>query len=191
MIDFINNLTLVYSNAQDCLETNNKDVFWVGEDNVTKKSFIVHHEPELEEKEVLLEINNPHTKDINLLCIDACIFSSSDSSRCDCALFDDDKFCYCELKYEVQNIGTASKNLQKARNLQLSNTISLFSSKIDFSLFSKIEAYVVLKKRLYPNRPARLSELKTAFWDKHKVEYFEDKEIVFDAPIKKSKAFIN
>lgn len=184
MIDFINNLALAYSNAHDCVESNNKNVFWISENTITNKSFIVEHVTKLEDRETMLNINNPHSKDINLLCVDACLFSSSDSKRCDCAVFDDDKFCYCELKLEVQNIGTASKNLQKAR-LQLSSTISSFESKIDFTQFSKLEAYVVLRRKFYPNRPARLSELKIAFWDKHKVEYFEEKEIAFDEPIKK------
>ncbi len=186
MTDFINNLISAYSNALNCLESNNKSVFWVSEDAGTRKSFIVHHTPELEDQEVMLKVDNLHSKEINLLCIDACIFSSADSSRCDCALFDDDKFCFCELKFEVKNLGTVSKNLQKARNTQLSNTILTFKSQIDFTQFSKIEAYVVLKKRLYPTKPARLSELKTAFWDKHNVEYFEEKEIVFDVPVKKN-----
>ena len=180
MTDFINKLTLAYPNTPACLETDNKSNFWVSEDTTTKKSFIVRSSPEIEEQKVMLKVNNPHTKDINLLCIDACIYSSADSSRCDCALFDDDKFCFCKLKFEVKNMGTASENLRKARNLQLSNTISSFKSKIDFTQFPKLEAYVVLRKRLYPKQPARLSSLKIEFWDKHQVEYFEEKEINFD-----------
>jgi hypothetical protein len=184
MTDFINALNLAYPNASNCLKTDSNSVFWIDEDDTTKISFIVNQSTELVDEEVMLRVNNQHSKAINILCIDGCIFSSADGSRCDCALFDDDKFCFCELKYDVKNTGTASKNLRKARNEQLSNTILSFKSKVDFALFTKLEAYVVLKKRLYPNRTARLSELKKEFWDKHKVEYFEEKDIIFDAPLK-------
>jgi hypothetical protein len=102
MTDFINKLTLAYPKAHDCLETDNKSDFWVSEDTTTKKSFIVRSSLEIEEQEVMLKVNNPHTKDINLLCIDACIYSSADISRCDCALFDDDKFCFVNLNLKLK-----------------------------------------------------------------------------------------
>ena len=185
MTDFITNLTLAFNNTANCIESNNKNVFWIDENPLTSKSFIVQHLVNNDEKDIMIRINNPLTKDINLLCIDACIFSSSDGSRCDCAIFDDNKFCFCELKFEVIKSDNATSNLKKARNKQLNSTITEFKSKVDFSRFSKLEAYVALKKYYYPKRPARLAGLKTDFWNQHQVEYFEEKEITFDVPEKK------
>ena len=51
MTDFINKLTLVYPNAPDCLEIDNKSDFWVSEDTTTNKSFIVRSSLEIEEQE--------------------------------------------------------------------------------------------------------------------------------------------
>ena len=185
MTDFITYLTSAFQNTVNCIESDNKNVFWIDENRSTGKSFIAHNILSNDEEDVMIKVNNPLNKDINLLCIDACIFLSSDGSRCDCALFDDDKFCFCELKFEVIKSGNATTNLKKARNKQLNRTITEFRNKIDFSRFSKLEAYVGLKKNYYPKRPARLASLKTEFWNQHKVEYFEEKEITFDVPQKK------
>ena len=94
-------------------------------------------------------------------------------------MFDDEKFCFCELKFEVAKSNNAAPNLNKARNKQLSETIGIFKEKIDFSKFKTLEAYVGLKKEFYPRRPARLSDLKTEFWNKHHIEYFEQNDITF------------
>ena len=77
MTNFINNLASSYPNTPNCLASDKRGDFWISEDEKTKKSYIVPSIPEQEEQEAMLKINNPHTKDINLLCIDACLFSSA------------------------------------------------------------------------------------------------------------------
>lgn len=188
MIELINQIKAVYpsKDIDSCIERDTNEVFWIDEDDKIGKSFILRTLSNDEDEESVLKIINTYKKELNLLCIDACIFSSSDGSRCDCAVFDDTKFCFCELKFNVTKQKNATENLSSARNQQLDNTITILKSQLNFSLFQKLEAYVAMRKTLYPRTPARLLGIKTAFWDKHQVEYFEEKEIIFDTPLKKN-----
>ena len=71
------------------------------------------------EFEVINNTNNP----INFLQIDSCILNSSDDTRCDCAIYNDDTFCFIELKC------IKPKNFQKKRKQaeeQLKVTIENF-----------------------------------------------------------------
>ena len=109
---------------------------------IIKKSFeIFDHEED--KKCYILEENgqfkviNTNEKEIGFIAVDECLFNSSDGSRADCIIFDDEVFCFIELKHcKNKNI---PRNRQKAKK-QLITTIEFFKEKINIE--QKLEAYI-------------------------------------------------
>lgn len=94
-----------------------------------------------------LWVNNMSLKDIHFLAIDKCLFfdKDNDPSRCDCALFDENRICFVEIK--EASASNRSKRRAKAVE-QLANTINLFrelgveSEQFDALIcFSTFQAY--------------------------------------------------
>ncbi|MFT6743371.1 MAG: hypothetical protein ACJAVF_004896, partial [Paraglaciecola sp.] len=98
--------------------------------------------------------------------------------KCDFIVFNNDKFCFVELKTNAESEEGVSRNLKKARK-QLGAIINYFDdNNVDF-LDHEIEAYIVLKNRLYPNDNAGKKALRKSFFDKYKVDLFEENTTEF------------
>jgi predicted ATPase len=99
-------------------------------------------------------------------------------SKCDFIVLNNDKFCFVELKTNAESEEGVSRNLKKARK-QLGAIINYFDdNNVDF-LDHEIEAYIVLKNRLYPNDNAGKKALRKSFFDKYKVDLFEENTTEF------------
>lgn len=119
------------NNFDPCLESVNKSHFFIQDGDNQEPSFIVDKNGEFE---VINHTSNP----IGFLQIDSCISNSSDNTRCDCAIYNDDIFCFIELK--CMKPINFSKNRKKAEK-QLKATIINFRNE-DITKNKILEAYV-------------------------------------------------
>jgi hypothetical protein len=97
-----------------------------------------------------LWVSNPKMKQIHFLAIDKCMFFDvkDEPSRCDCALFDETRICFVEIK--DSNESNRRKRRKKAID-QLSKTINLFREKgIDFPQFDGLVCFSTSKS--FPKR---------------------------------------
>lgn len=128
----INSLKEVFPHLDEkkCLQIITKESFEIFDHEEDKKCYIV-------EENGQFKVNNLQQKEISFIAVDECLFTSSDGSRADCIIFDDEVFCFIELKHcKNKNI---SRNRQKAKH-QLMATIEFFKEKIDIE--QKLEAYI-------------------------------------------------
>lgn len=168
-----------------CLSTSVKHKeFLVADDEETSQSYIVPEENSSILEEECFKILNPQSKEIKVLSIDACFLIPEygyNEQKCDCAIFSNDKFCFVELKTNASSRKKITDNIKKAIK-QLGKTINYFDdNNIDFTEY-ELEAYVVLKPRLYRTSPAALTskqERRRRFFDEFEVDLFEDKETKF------------
>lgn len=169
------------SRVNNCLLSDTRIDFLITEDNVSKQSYIL---PNVEAKvdiDKCLKIKNPSSKEINQISVDGCFLTPQhdyDGEKCDLVVFDDAKFCFVELKSNAESPKQTSKNLRKARK-QLGATINYFDDNdLDFTTHN-LEAYIVLKNRLYPRDQASIKERRKKFFDEYEVDLFEKSEIEF------------
>ncbi len=117
--------------ANDCLSYTEADVVEIFEDEKEKRCYL--QKPSTEP--VHFTVFNPNEKPITFLAIDQCMLTDADVERCDCALFDEGKILFLELK-----TGGKRKNrkalVQKAKS-QLKTTIKHFSENIDLTKVEK------------------------------------------------------
>lgn len=88
-----------------------------------------------------LWVNNQSQKQIHFLAIDKCLFfdNNTDPTRCDCALFDENRICFIEIK--ESNKSNRRKRRGEAIE-QLSKTINFFKNKgIDFPQFDALVCF--------------------------------------------------
>jgi len=88
-----------------------------------------------------LWVINKHQKEVFFLAIDKCLFfdKADDPSRCDCALFDENRICFVEIKESNKSKRRDRRN--KAIE-QLAKTINLFKSLgIDFPQFDALVCF--------------------------------------------------
>ncbi|MFN3850976.1 MAG: hypothetical protein ACK4NY_16190 [Spirosomataceae bacterium] len=100
----------------------------------------------------ILKVNNPNKKNIHFLRIDHCFLGDGDGKKCDCAVFDDNTFCFVEMSIaRMKN----RKEKQKDAVQQLENTIKLFEEKNISYGNRKIDALICFNYRdTYPSSPA-------------------------------------
>ena len=124
-------------------------------------------------------VQNVLKKPIALLAIDGC-FMKGKSSRCDCAFFDEDCFCFAELKFD----STTKSELQIAENRtkavdQLRTTIQLFINALDNNFIGyRCEAYVCTPEH-YPNKGTALDAFILEFLEDYGVDLYEKNEKIF------------
>ncbi len=97
-----------------------------------------------------LWVNNLLKKQLYFLAIDKCLFfdKSGEPSRCDCALFDENRICFVEIK--ESNKSQRSKRREKAID-QLAKTINLFkNSGVEFPQFDALICFS--NYQAYPKR---------------------------------------
>jgi hypothetical protein len=128
----INSLNEVFPHLdeKECLQIITKEAFEIFDHVEDKKCYIL-------EKDGQFKVSNSNQKEIGFIAVDECLFDSSDATRADCIIFDDEVFCFIELKdCKNKNI---SRNRQKAKS-QLIATIEFFKEKINIE--QKLEAYI-------------------------------------------------
>jgi len=169
------------SRVNNCLSIDNRDKFLIAENDTTKQAYIVPNTETNIDVDNCLEINNPLSKEINHISIDGCFLSQQhdyDGEKCDLVVFDNSKFCFVELKTNAESSKLRYKNLKKARN-QLGATINYFDDNgLDFTTHN-LEAYIILKNKLYPTDKASIKERRKKFFDEYEVDLFERSEINF------------
>ena len=127
----INNLKEFFPHLEEkeCLVVKEDDFQFI-DDTEGQKAYIV-------ESNGQFKVINPNRKNICFLAVDDCLFDSSDGSRADCIIFDDEVLCFIELKdCKNKNI---PRNRQKAKQ-QLIAIIEFFQKKIKID--RKLEAYI-------------------------------------------------
>lgn len=105
------------NNFVSCLESRDEKHFFIQDGKTTKEpAYIVLEKGEFE------VINNTQ-EPIYFLPTDSCVYDSSDNTRCDCIVYNDDTMCFIELKcIKLKNL---TKNRKKAES-QLEETIKNF-----------------------------------------------------------------
>ena len=134
------------NNIDDCLEVELSEHFFIQDNDDKNPAFINYDFGQFE------VINKIH-KDIHFLKIDDCIYKSNDSSRCDCAVFDDKVFCFIELK--TCKIKSQKYNRVKA-DKQLKQTIMKFKNE-DIVNGKKLEAYACLTCKTIDEKLTRIT----------------------------------
>jgi len=130
----INSLKEVFPHLEDkeCLQYINKKSFEIFDHKVDKKCHIV-------ETNGQFRVLNSDEKEIGFLAVDECLFDSSDGSRSDCIIFDEDVLCFIELKHCKNKKQLITKHRRKSKN-QLITTIEYFQKNIKMN--RKLEAYI-------------------------------------------------
>jgi len=116
---------------QKCQEITTKQHFFIRDGEDQQAAYIDENFGEF-------EIINPKKNSLSFLKIDTCIFDSNDISRCDCAIYDENTFCFIELKcIKPKNFNKKRREAEK----QLETTIVQFQQE-DILQNKKKEAFV-------------------------------------------------
>ncbi len=81
-----------YLDEKECLQIIKKEAFEIFDHEEEKKCYIL-------EENGQFKVINSKRKEIGFIAVDECLFDSSDGSRSDCIIFDDEVFCFIELKH--------------------------------------------------------------------------------------------
>jgi hypothetical protein len=177
----LNNFGEERTNA--CLSLDNRLEFYIAENRVTAQSYIIPAFEEYIDVEKCLMVKNTRGENIFHISIDACFLTQQYGylgKKCDFIVFSNYKFCFVELKLNAQskNKKRVKENLREAR-IQLGATINYFDDAgVDFSGYN-LEAYIVMKNKLYPTDQASIKERRKKFFDEFEIDLFEKSEIEF------------
>ena len=130
----INSLKEVFPHLEEkeCLQFMTKESFEIFDHKEDKKCYII-------EENGQFKVINSQKKEIGFLALDECLFDSSDGSRADCMVFDDEVLCFIELKDCKNKKQTIRKGRRKAKK-QLVAVIEFFQENI--KLDRKLGAYI-------------------------------------------------
>ena len=164
--------------SKECLDSIRTISFVVYEDHNNRSRFYI---PDTNDDKIGFRIKNPKGKLIYLLAVDQCFFGDDEIKRCDCIIFDDQSFCFVELKLDAKR-RRATANVKEAR-VQLGETINFFKTALlpksnNFFGFT-LEAYVVMKTQIYPRHPAGLVQRRVKFLEDFGVRLFEENSRTF------------
>ena len=142
-----------------CLQEISEKSFFIIDDENQKPAKIVDSNGQF-------GVINNTINSLNFLQIDDCVYKSGDESRCDCAIFNSDTFCFIELKTCKKKNSKA--NRRKAEN-QLEETIIKFENHY-YLKGEKLEAYVCLTC----NRDDKLVHIPSTANQDKKLEFEEE-----------------
>ena len=130
----INSLKEVFPHLdeKECLQKIRKKAFEIFDHEEDKKCYII-------EENGQFKVLNANEKEIGFLAVDECLFDSSDGSRADCIVFDDEVLCFIELKHCKNKKQLITKHRRKSKK-QLIAVIEFFRENIDPN--RKLEAYI-------------------------------------------------
>ena len=122
-----------------------------------------------------LKISNPHKSDVCVVKTDKCLFTS-DISKCDCLLFNDNKFYLVEIK----SSGMGTRGAQRHRAVeQLGATINtLRAADININMFDAKAVICFKSLSAYPVRASLLSQ-RAVFQEEYSVSLEEGNAIEF------------
>ncbi len=131
-IKMINSLNKVFPHLEEkgCLQFIKKEAFEIFDHKEEKKCYII-------EENGQFKVFNSEKKEIGFLAVDECLFDSSEGSRADCMVFDEEVGCFIELK-DCKNKNIPA-NRRKAKK-QLIAVIEFFQENI--KLDRELEAYI-------------------------------------------------
>lgn len=122
---------------------------------------------------------NPHSKAINFLAIDNCIYFNCDGKKCDFALYDESVFCLVEIKSALGSASTRRVKRKEAIQQLRANIVS-FKGCLDFGGY-KVEACICVGYKVSsPRSKASNQSLAKDFIDNYDVELFEGNEMIFN-----------
>ena len=101
------------NNLTECLEEIHTSHFFIkdGDDGETAFIDVNHGEFEV--------INNSHNS-IHFLKTDSCVYNSNDGKRCDCIIYNENTFCFVELKcMKLKNFSKKRKEAEKQLELTI------------------------------------------------------------------------
>ena len=116
---------------EQCTKIINDKNFFIVDDKDKEPPYIVNENGEF-------EIVNNTKKELFFIAIDSCVYDSKDDTRCDCAIYDEDTFCFIELKRCKR---TAWKSHRETAENQLKNTIQTFTKYV-ITKNKKLEAFM-------------------------------------------------
>jgi hypothetical protein len=128
-----------------------------------------------------LQLENPTGKLIYLLKIDKAWFlDHQHSQRCDCVIFDDQTFCFVELKLQVSTWKRASERIKEAID-QIKNTLTFFRLHMLGCQLSRfqLEAYIVMQSHIYPRQPAGRTQRQVRFLEETGLKLYEHNHKTF------------
>jgi hypothetical protein len=160
-----------------CIDSDNRDEFIVCD---TSSGKAIIHRGTNTLCHPFLSISNKKNKEIRLLAIDACILFPKDGEKCDCAVFDDLKFCFVEIK-KNQGANPEYRRLNREKAIsQLLTTIEVFKQNIDFSTHITEAVLCVGHKDVRPAASATSSDLKAQFLKKpYHSKLLDGSQIIF------------
>jgi len=128
----INKLKNIFPHLQEkeCLKIVTHKLFDILDDKVGEKAYIINNNGQF-------NVLNKNEKAISFLSVDDCLYNSADGKRCDCIIYNNEVFCFIELKH-CKDINI-KRHRRKAKK-QLIATIEFFTS--NFQLPKKLEAYI-------------------------------------------------
>ena len=124
------------NNFSDCLEGINDKNFFIQDGENQERAFVTHVNGQFE------VINNTQ-EEIKFLVVDDCLEFDADTKKCDCIVFNDNAFCFIELKTLQSDKATTKTKRRKKAEDQLRCTINNFSGENIIGTKQR-EAYVAL-----------------------------------------------
>lgn len=163
------------SNLSQCIESINKEHFFIKDAGDQEAAFIVEENGEF-------EVTNNTSNSIYFLKTDSCVYTSEAPKRCDCAIYNDDTFCFVELKLSKR---TQWKSWRKSAEEQLEATILNLKNE-DITQNKTLEAYMCCTycdmndKITKISRASNNYEIQTYFFDELKTKLYCDTKKEFN-----------
>ena len=131
-------------NVKPCMTPFSSKVVYIDDSKILGKCIWIE---KIEDETKYLKITNPTKKIIVLFAIDGCFYGRSQPPKhCDCIIFDDNTFCFAELKLDYKSRNPHENTIKKTRNKAINQLLSTF--KIFRDAFSNnflgfsLEAYI-------------------------------------------------
>lgn len=122
------------TNIDNCLEVISHNKFFILDDTENKPAYINYEKGQFM---IIKKIDN----EISFLKIDNCLKFENDDQKCDCAVFDNNTFCFIELKTMTSDKTPIKNKRRKKAESQLKNTINNFENN-EIIKDKNLEAYV-------------------------------------------------
>ena len=148
------------NNFDNCLESVNKPHFFIRDGEDQKPAFIVDENGEF-------EVVNNTSNSIYFLKTDSCVYTSKAPKRCDCTIYNDNTFCFVELKLTKR---TQWKSWRNSAEEQLEATIRNFKNK-DIIQNKTLEAYMCCT---YCDINDKITKISRATNKNETITYFQD-----------------
>lgn len=126
--------------TNNCLQTITDSEFHIYDHETGRRCYLQHDPDGVKHFTVKNTVGYP----VHFLAIDKCLLTDSElTQRCDCAVFDEQMFCFIEIKTTSSDNDRRIAKCRKKATDQLQATISYFRDKIGFETV-QVEAYITL-----------------------------------------------